>query len=258
MSDLHLEGSQYDYDIPRRAPYLVLAGDIGNAIRSQDIDRYEYFLGKLCARFLAVFVVLGNNEPKGSAGAPDGWTKAVKELRKMEAKSVMEGRLHFLDNNHFNFAEYNVTIMGCTLWSRLRRDQPRAAGGDRASIKGWTMETNNANFERSYRWIKNTVPRVRGDAKHRIVVITHHPPCFGTSEATHEQSDRWSGYKTDILGGEGVEGLRNGDVWIHGHTHFNADIMQDQVRVYSNQKGRRAEDNPTGSIPYHVEDVILV
>jgi hypothetical protein len=30
-----------------------------------------------------------------------------------------------------------------------------------------------------------------------------------------------------------------GNVWVFGHAHRSADFVQDEVRVYSNQRGRR-------------------
>lgn len=36
-----------------------------------------------------------------------------------------------------------------------------------------------------------------------------------------------------------MQGLRMGDVWCFGHTHFSTEFMLDEVRVVSNQLGDR-------------------
>lgn len=57
MSDLHLEvHQQYAYfNIPPKAPYLILAGDIG---RLKDHQPYLEFLARQCDQFVKVFLVV--------------------------------------------------------------------------------------------------------------------------------------------------------------------------------------------------------
>lgn len=66
MSDLHLEvGQQYlTFDFDPRAPYLILAGDIGRLV---DYESYLAFLRKQMARYERVFLVLGNHEFYGTS-----------------------------------------------------------------------------------------------------------------------------------------------------------------------------------------------
>jgi hypothetical protein len=51
-----------------------------------------------------------------------------------------------------------------------------------------------------------------------------------------------------------VEGLQMGDVWVFGHTHFCCDFFRDEVRVYSNPRGRHGEAKPG----YSEEKVITI
>ncbi|KAI9754208.1 MAG: hypothetical protein M4579_004805 [Chaenotheca gracillima] len=75
MSDLHLEvGLQYgSFHIPYKAPYLVLAGDIGRLV---DYEAYLGFLRRQCGQFVRVFLVLGNHEFFGMSRA-EGLQKAI-------------------------------------------------------------------------------------------------------------------------------------------------------------------------------------
>jgi predicted phosphodiesterase len=252
LSDLHMENTNYDVDsdITRTAPYLVLAGDIGSCIKDPSRGRYRAWLARQCARFLRVFVILGNNEPKGSGTHANGRDTAITIFRTWVRDPDMWGNLTFMENDILDLqATYglNVIVLGCTLWSRIRQSQPNAGSDDTNAINGWNSKTNNEVFEDSYRWLKDQVSEIRSGVRKsaRILVITHHAPCFGTSIPSQDkEGERWSAYQNDILGGEGVEGLQMGDVWVFGHTHFCCDFFRDEVRVYSNPRGRHGEAKP--------------
>lgn len=198
-------------------------------------------------------MILGNNEPKGKGKHTDGWEEATNWMRKCAGSEEMKGGLKFLERSEVDMmaevGNLDVIILGCTLWSRIRQDQPDAGRTDTLAIKLWKPrpQKNNEVFERSYNWLKDTVKDIRQTRRKsaRILVITHHAPCFGTSKAGQDKTGpNWSSYQNDILGGEGVEGLRRGDTWVFGHTHFTCDFTQDEVRVYSNARGRPKEVTP--------------
>lgn len=78
--------------------------------------------------------------------------------------------------------------------------------------------------------------------------MTHHAPAIrGTSRPSQDQKGHvWSNYQKDILGGEGIEGLQQGDFWVFGHTHFSTSFEQDEVHVVANQRGGSQEQNRSG------------
>jgi hypothetical protein len=75
--------------------------------------------------------------------------------------------------------------------------------------------------------------------------MTHHAPCIShtiSSDLGEFSGLFWSSFQVDILGGEGMRGLGKGDVWVFGHTHWSTDFLQDDVRIFANQKGREGEE----------------
>ncbi|MBE3043363.1 metallophosphoesterase, partial [Candidatus Bathyarchaeota archaeon] len=61
LSDIHLEvASQYTtYTFPQTAPYLLLAGDIGNLAHRAP---YLAFLTTLVPKYTRIFLLLGNHD----------------------------------------------------------------------------------------------------------------------------------------------------------------------------------------------------
>jgi hypothetical protein len=77
------------FTIPRRAPYLILAGDVG---RLADFDEYRAFVAAQCALFDAVFLVLGNHEFYGLSRA-----EGLRRADALQRDASMRGRLFVLN-----------------------------------------------------------------------------------------------------------------------------------------------------------------
>ncbi|KAE8445152.1 hypothetical protein EG329_013648 [Mollisiaceae sp. DMI_Dod_QoI] len=265
-SDLHMQTSygKYDYHIPKRAKYLLLPGDIGAVGRTDNVSSssrkprhhaqlFLEFLARQCSQFERVFLVAGNHEYKQNTIAHGDAT-----LKGFETHASMHGRLTVLEKDRFDLRDEGngngkgilLTVLGCALWSRLREDQPEAADNDMERVDGRgivgnSREAHNARFEDSLGWIQEEVGKVRReDPKRRILVMTHHAPKIRwTSELRYDQKGSyWSAYQNDILGGEGVDGLQEGDVWVYGHTHWSTTWIQDEVRGIANQRGGSREE----------------
>lgn len=112
MSDLHLEvGQRYkSFIVPRAAPYLVLAGDIGCL---RDYAGFFVFLAVQCAQFYRVFIVLGNHEFYGIS-REDG----LRAVRSLEVEPQLLGKLSVLNRGRVDINR-RVTILGCTLHSYI-------------------------------------------------------------------------------------------------------------------------------------------
>ncbi|RAH48454.1 uncharacterized protein BO95DRAFT_49024 [Aspergillus brunneoviolaceus CBS 621.78] len=113
LSDLHLElNQQYvSYEIPACAEHLILAGDIG---RLADYEHYRDFLQRQTDRFKAVLLILGNHEFYGLSIAA-GLDKA----RQLEQEPCLHGRLIVLDRTRYDVPGFDVSVLGCTLWSHV-------------------------------------------------------------------------------------------------------------------------------------------
>lgn len=258
LSDLHLEvGQQYSlFDFPRAAPYLILAGDIGRL--SSDYDAYLSFLAsKCCNRFERVFLVLGNHEFYGSSH------DEVIDIAtsKLEQEPTLNGRLVVLHRRRFHLPGTGITILGCTLYSRIglgaEREAVKSKVKDFQRIEGWTVDKHNAEHEADLSWLHQELEHIRherapaaskaaGGQHRRVVVITHYAPCIhGTSDPRHANNMWNSAFATDLLpDAESAhepawESSPLCDVqwWIFGHTHFTTRFQRNGVSMISNQRG---------------------
>jgi predicted phosphodiesterase len=261
VSDLHMEQAMHEYEtlnIEPQADYLVLAGDIGRATEDEHAVAYFGFLLRHCKKFKKVFLISGNNDPKGNTDK-NGINTGLAALRNFAEQKVLEGRLVFMENDRYDFDDdgYAVTMLGSTLWARHRHvgyglvsDLTTVGVHDIADIGGWSNSQNNHIHDQSMRFLRKSIRQIRREKRtkdHKIIVLTHHTPTIfksslpGTNGQEAESGSRadskWSNFQTDILGGEGMEGLQKGDVWIFGHTHFSCDFYQDEDVIQIREAG---------------------
>ncbi|KAI9044831.1 putative calcineurin-like phosphoesterase [Aspergillus affinis] len=113
ISDLHLEiNQQYSsLEIPARAKYLILAGDVG---RLTDYHAYRDFIRELTIRFELVFLILGNHEFYNSTFAA-----GLEKSKQLERDSGMNGRLVLLHRKRYDISGTRLSILGYTLWSAV-------------------------------------------------------------------------------------------------------------------------------------------
>ncbi|KAJ9264649.1 hypothetical protein DTO212C5_7031 [Paecilomyces variotii] len=240
LSDLHLElDEQYSqFEIPVCARYLILAGDVGCLA---DYEQYREFIKNQTDRFELVFLVLGNHEfYKASLAA------GIEKARRLERESCLNGRLVLLHQRRFDIPGSHVTLLGCTLWSKVpdqSRDIVRSKIKDYKNIEGWTVDEHNAAHDSDFSWLGQEIESIRNEnAKmeeeqiqtRSVLVVTHHAPCLqGTSNPQHGESPWRFAFASDVLG------QIPGDVkiWVFGHTHYTVDFMRNGIRVVSNQRG---------------------
>jgi predicted phosphodiesterase len=239
LSDLHLEiNQQYpSYEIPLCAKHLILAGDIGRLV---DYDNYRNFLQKQTDRFEHVFLVLGNHEFYNGTFA-----EGLEKARRLEREPALNGRLVVLHRKRYNIPGSRVTILGCTLWSKVpheSKDIVRSKIKDFQKIEGWTVEDHNAAHESDLAWLLDEIHSAqqqdktaeKQSQKQSLLVVTHHAPSIRkTSSPQHVHSPWNSAFGTDIL-----SQITNGvKVWVFGRTHYTTDFKEGGIRVVSNQQG---------------------
>ncbi len=237
LSDLHLEvGDQYQsYHIPVRAPLLILAGDIG---RLKDYDKYLSFIRTQCARFDAVFLVLGNHEFYGISRA-DGLARA----HMLETDETTMGRLTVLNRRRLDIHP-SLCILGCTLQSHIRPEN-RAVVEQRVKdfqrISEWTVELHNEEHQKDLDWLRTEInsivsePGYNRRAKH-IVVISHHAPIKSGSSHPRNQNNPWAdAFATDLIGVH--QEMSRVHSWVFGHTHYTTQWREHGINLISNQRG---------------------
>lgn len=202
-SDLHLEvGQKYpSFELPPSAPYLILAGDIGPLI---DCKSYLAFLAKQTARFEKVFLVLGNHEFYGLS-----FSTGIEMAQKLESEPILGGKPILLHQKRFDVPNSSVTILGCTLWSRISEDAKEIVQmkvSDFKKIEGWTPDTHNDEYELDVTWLRGEVRKIHEEtkiekgAKRKILIVTHHAPSTkGTATPEHVGNPWSSAFSTDLI-----------------------------------------------------------
>ncbi|KAI0651953.1 Ser/Thr protein phosphatase protein [Trametes meyenii] len=255
LSDLHLEflsprrplvhfdGQQrspsehYQYDFPASAEVLALLGDIGV---TQDGRLFGWMRSQL-KRFKTVLYLSGNHEPYTSS-LEESYAKLSafeSECEVFHANADAEepfGRFVLLNRTRYDLSS-TVTVLGCTLWSRLDFGSIVATIRDFEHIHDFTPTTYRSLHKQDLAWLEQSIADIAAHEPHRkVIVMTHHAPTVdGTSNPQHTGSLTSSAYHTELTGGpcwkEPVK------IWAFGHTHWACDFERQGVRVVSNPKG---------------------
>ncbi|RDW92721.1 uncharacterized protein DSM5745_00043 [Aspergillus mulundensis] len=152
LSDLHLEIDQqytsFKIPVPVHAKHLVLAGDVGRLV---EYDNYRAFLKQQTDQFELVFLVLGNHEFYN-----DTFAAGLERAQRLEKEPCMNGRLVLLNQRRFDIPESSVTVLGCSLWSRIPdwcRDMVRMKIQDIEKIRGWSVDGHCAAHTSDLPWL---------------------------------------------------------------------------------------------------------
>ncbi|KAJ6590560.1 Ser/Thr protein phosphatase superfamily protein [Mycena vulgaris] len=264
MSDLHLEnrrfsglrdgdGADYTFEFPVNADILALLGDIGHTSN----ERLYAWLSVQLTRFNLVLFVAGNHEPYGSTlqGSIADLEHFAAESEIAAANSPPEqrlGRFVFLNRDGVDISP-TVTILGCTLWSRLDPvyiDFMRIALSDFDKIAGFDPDAYEAHHQDDLAWLEAAVADVaEREPRRQVVVLTHHAPTVAdTSDPAHAGGTSNSAFATEVLARVCARGAVA--VWASGHTHWNCGFERVGVRVVTNQRGYR--DGESGFDPARV------
>lgn len=238
LSDLHLEiNQQYpSFEIPVCANSLILAGDVG---RLADYDRYLEFLQKQTERFEIVFLVLGNHE-----FYKESFTMGLEKAKQLEREPSLNGRLILLHQRRYDIPDSHVTILGCTLWSKVpneARDIVKSKIQDFRQIQDWTVDDHNAAHDADHAWLLREIQSIceenqklrKQDQPRTILVVTHHAPSLRKTSSPRNENNPWScAFGTDLLSHTAV-GVK---VWVFGHTHYTTEFVYRGTNVVSNQR----------------------
>ncbi|KAL5338009.1 Metallo-dependent phosphatase-like protein [Aspergillus crustosus] len=238
LSDLHLEVNQQylSFEIPVCAKHLILAGDVGRLV---DYDNYRCFLQKQTERFELIFLILGNHEFYN-----DTFAAGLHRARQLEQEPSLNGRLILLHQERYDIPGSQVTILGCTLWSRVpdeARDIVCSKIQDFKKIQNWTVNDHNGSHEADLAWLLREIKSIQSknktqNKKQSILVVTHHAPSLqGTSSPQHANNPWSSAFATDIL--SQISKSSGVKTWVFGHTHYTAEFRSRGIRVVANQRG---------------------
>ncbi|KAF1843239.1 uncharacterized protein K460DRAFT_288975 [Cucurbitaria berberidis CBS 394.84] len=264
LSDLYLDyDSQYlTFHIPVAAPFLILAGNIGRLI---DYEQYLSFLVRRCNLHDKVFLVLGPLEFHGL-----NWMDGLQLAHKMEKEPVTKGRLEVLYETRSEVPGTNITLLGCTLWSKIPDSDVAAVlkkmpeFDEKDGIQDWSIEKHNSEHKRDYNWLIEEVANPQPSPKPSTVGTTLPTPTTGSNTPKtetqmvvvtcftpelRESLDPWqvdapwaSAYGTNLLDGSQFSNVKT---WISGATGRTHEFKKANMTLVSNQRGRKGE-NVTG------------
>ncbi|KAI0880926.1 putative calcineurin-like phosphoesterase [Annulohypoxylon maeteangense] len=235
LSDLHLElNQQYtSFTIPETAPLLLLSGDIG---RLADYDEYLKFLETQVRQYRKVFLVLGNHEFYSLSHEC-----GLAEAHRLANEPSLHGNLILLHRTRWDDPDSTLTILGCTLWSRVPDEAcsiVESRINDFKMIEGWTVQKHNAAHLEDVTWLREQVAKIASqDEKtpRQILVATHHAPCLkGTSRPEHSNNPWSSGFATDLVDRGRWDGVKT---WVFGHTHYSTRFVRRGIEIVANQRG---------------------
>ncbi|KAF7592039.1 hypothetical protein BBP40_000762 [Aspergillus hancockii] len=244
LSDLHLEAPEaYNvFDIPPQTTYLALLGDIGNV---KD-DGLFTFLEAQLHKFQIVFFLLGNHEPYHSNWVTarekfQHFSNTINQKRTQESQQL--GQFVLLDQTRYDISP-DVTVLGCTLYSRVSKDQEMQVSfglNDFYHTDDWTVEAHCAAHEADRAWLNDQVSQIAVSEPHRkIVIFSHHSPTLTPAavDPAHTNSPLSSGFASDFAGEPCWENTQV-CLWAFGHTHYNCDFAEDTTgkRLVANQRG---------------------
>ena len=250
LSDLHLDHeSQYlSFHIPVVAPFLILAGNIGCLA---DYDQYLSFLIRRCNLHEKVYLVLGALEFHGIP-----WIEGLQLAQRMENDPGTKGRLEVLYESRTDVPGTNVTLLGCTLWSRIPDSDVSAVVkkvsefDEESGIRDWDVNKHNEKHMRDLLWLVDEVrtPSAAGGLApagskegRQVVVVTAFSPEIRECLDPWKVDAPWaSAYGTNLLGGQ--EQFSNVKLWVSGTTGKSCEFKKGNTTVVSNQRGRQSEE----------------
>jgi predicted phosphodiesterase len=233
-SDLHLEHrhlSQVPKIFPANRPFMdndnqyvcILAGDIGCPFQQS----YWQLLSQVSHAFDYVVVVLGNHEYYGQK------IGRTQEHISTTIKALNLANVHVMDKGGLQIGD--TIILGTTLWSNIPQnvqEEVRARMNDYRLISDFTVELQNKMHNDDVCWLREKLAFIKSlNRGEKIVVVTHHAPLFkGTSHPKFDSSVSTYAFGTDLQ-----DLIDMCDVWVYGHTHYNAKTTH--LKLRTNQLG---------------------
>lgn len=233
FSDIHLEFYKSFPKIPRKAKYLILAGDIGKLC---DIN-YKEFIKYCSETWDKTIVILGNHEFYHSKKTIDKLLNSyISFFSQYENVILLEKDKTYIED---------WEVIGLTMWSNILPEYSdllncvnkiktnKYIDGSKGKDKIGYKKLNKIH-EDSVKWLFDNY-----DKNKKTILITHHPITIKNISQTkyeNESIERKQAFATDLK-------IHNENklVCISGHTHFSHDFEDNNIRYISNQMGYKEE-----------------
>lgn len=246
ISDIHLEfhdkhnkgALQPDMFVKPVAPYLVLAGDIG----IPELESYKVFLSWCSQHWKDVFLVAGNHEFY-NVRCP---VKTDMASKKEQLRRICQAlpNVHFLDCSSYYISDYNLRILGCTLWSEIpeclhektityMNDSRQILQQKDVPFTPWAQSEQHVKEKQ---WLNQEIHKCEL-TNEKCLIITHYLPSF---ELIHE---KYKGHFLNNCFASECDDLFRPPVvgWICGHTHTGMKLQIHGIPCCINPYGYPSE-----------------
>ena len=256
-SDIHIELWNKIPELPVKAKYLFLAGNICTQSNKHFMP-FMYFCSK---KWEKVFYVPGNHEFYVKK-------KNYNELC-FDYKYILNKRyknIHYLDNDFIPLND-EINVYGSTFWTIPPFNSTYEA---KMSITDYNWityfnKTKGHAVDLDINYVKelandsvNKLQKYLNETDKKTIIMTHFPPLrSGTSDpkyyAEEKQSDLYFSWPDNTLD---KFKTTNVPLWISGHTHWSYDVIKNGRRFISNQLGYKYELGGTGVSEEGLFDII--
>jgi predicted phosphodiesterase len=224
VSDLHIERFKSNVDLTEfinpKGDILIMAGDIGSMYMN---DQLCDFLHQACENFPIVIFIPGNHEYyRLHKTKPLSFFTLEKNMCKFK---LSHKNFYFLNRATLQIG--NWLIIGSTLWSNTCIFSKKIV-----KIHGFTLEKFLINHKLDKKFI---IKQLKSAKKNKLntLVVTHYPPIIN---AVHpkRRDDKF----IDLYANNLYSLLKNANIWVSGHTHYNYNIYENGCLLISNQLGK--------------------
>lgn len=214
FSDIHTEQYKSNHKKLKRiqefiipsAPYLIIAGDIGDPFS----NLYKEFLSYLSLLFEHIFIVAGNHEYYGQ----HDMFEVQEEIKNF---TVSLGNVTFLENDIFHIPNTNISIYGATFWSDIQKneeDDIKYYITDYRCIPNFSIENSKQLYVASCDNLNNALDTF---TIRNFVIISHHLPLYSLLDPKYlgAKPSLSSAFASNIVASYNPRIL----AWVAGHTH---------------------------------------
>lgn len=232
LSDIHLEF--YKRNLPfgidlKRGDILCLAGDIGDP----ESDLYSTFLAYCSPLFKYVFIITGNHEYYKTTSHP---LKTIESTNERIIEVCKQFRnVHFLSDSSVYIPEYNLNVIGTTLWTDGEPDlDDMYRYNDFRKIHGMGMPGKMERLhEISLLFLKAELQKHKHNNS-TVLVLTHHLPSFQLIAPHYKDSGMNHLFATNL---DYLFSEYKIHHWICGHSHCPMTKTIEKTNVWMNPVG---------------------
>lgn len=221
------------------APYLILAGDIGDPYSKI----YQDFMTFLSQQFDYIFLICGNHEYYIKQGTMEAVHNKIKSFTSSLPNVI------FLDNNVFHIPNSDISIFGATFWTDIIPEEQKDIQeyiADYVKIPDFTIEECKRLHYYSCQKLQEALDII---ATRRFIVISHHLPSYLLIDEKYLsiKPSLNSSFATNIS----IATSKQIVAWVAGHTH----TAIEKEKFYINPIGYKGENikydfNKIFELPY--------